>query len=237
MKVVFIIPMFNAAPHVKELVESLKSQKNPNWEAILIDDMSNDDTIFMVNHCVGSDERFSFVINKEKKWALKNVVENAKIAAEEKDCIIAVLDGDDMLCNENTVELLLESYKDDEVGTVWTGHKWDINNINISKELPQEPPVNPYEYPWVTSHLKTFRSRLLLEVNEDNFKDMDGNWFKRGYDQALYLPLLFLSIKRKYIDEVCYYYRINSNSMLHREWKEKDQLNTVKIVRSRGFIK
>ena len=141
-----------------------------------------------------------------------------------------------MLCNENTVALLLEAYKDDEVGTVWTGHKWDINNINISKELPQNPPVNPYEYPWVTSHLKTFRSRLLLEINEENFKDMDGNWFKRGYDQALYLPLLFLSIKRKYIDEVCYYYRINSNSMLHREWKEKDQLNTVKIVRSRGFI-
>jgi len=74
------------------------------------------------------------------------------------------------------------------------------------------------------------------DQNEENFKDMDGNWFKRGYDQALYLPLLFLSIKRKYIDEVCYYYRINSNSMLHREWKEKDQLNTVKIVRSRGFI-
>ena len=236
MKVIFIIPMFNAAPHVKELVESLKPQKNSNWEAILIDDMSNDDTIFMVNHCVGNDERFSFIVNKEKKWALKNVVENAKIAAKKKDCIIAILDGDDMLCNENTVALLLEAYKDDEVGTVWTGHKWDINNINISKELPQNPPVNPYEYPWVTSHLKTFRSRLLLEINEENFKDMDGNWFKRGYDQALYLPLLFLSIKRKYIDEVCYYYRINSNSMLHREWKEKDQLNTVKIVRSRGFI-
>ena len=38
---------------------------------------------------------------------------------------------------------------------------WDINNINVSKELPQQPPVNPYEYPWVSSHLKTFRSYLM----------------------------------------------------------------------------
>ena len=236
MKVIFIVPMFNAAPHVKDLVESLKRQKNKNWEAILIDDMSSDDTIFMVNHCVGHDKRFKFVVNKEKKWALKNVVENAKLVAQEKKCIIGILDGDDMLCNENTVDLILQAYRDEEVGTAWTGHTWDINNINISKELPQSPPVNPYEYPWVSSHLKTFRSDLLLKIKEENFKDMNGNWFKRGYDQALYLPLLYLSKKRKYIDEICYFYRINSNSMIYREWKEHDQLNTVKVVRSRGFL-
>lgn len=236
MKVVFIVPMFNAAPHVGELIKSLQTQSNHNWEAVLIDDMSDDDTIFMVNHTVGNDKRFKFFVNKEKKYALKNVVEHATNAAKEKDCIIAILDGDDALCNINTVDLILNAYLDDEVGTVWTAHKWDINNMNISKELPENIRVNPYEYPWVSSHLKTFRSRLILEINEANFKDLDNNWFKRGYDQALYIPLLYLSIKRKYIDEVCYFYRINSNSMKHREWKEQDQLNTVKLVRARGFI-
>ena len=165
MKVVFIIPMYNAAPHVPELIKSLQEQTNPNWEAVIIDDMSDDDTIFMVNHSVGSDERFTFVVNKEKKWALKNVVENSTSIAKEKDCIIAILDGDDALCNKNTVDLILNAYKDDEVGTVWTGHKWDINNINISKALPDDIRINPYEYPWVSSHLKTFRSRLILEIN------------------------------------------------------------------------
>jgi len=235
MKLVFIVPMFNAAPHVGELIKSLQEQTNPNWEAILIDDMSEDDTIFMANHCSGNDERITVISNKEKKWALKNVVDNARNA--NLNDIIAVLDGDDALCNEKTVDLILNEYQDDDVGTVWTGHKWDINNINISKELPDNPPVNPYEYPWVTSHLKTFRASLIHDIHDDNFKDMYGNWFKRGYDQALYLPLLYLSKKRKYIDEVCYLYRINSNSMKHREWKEQDQLNTVKLVRARGFIK
>ena len=237
MKLVFIIPMYNAAPHVSELVKSLQNQKNFNWEAIIIDDMSDDDTIFMVNHSVGNDERFKFVVNKEKKYALKNVVEHSIIAAKEKECIIGILDGDDALCNENTVDLILDAYKYEDVGTVLTAHKWDINNINISKPLHENPPVNPYEYPWVSSHFKTFRSDLIFKINETNFKDLDGNWFKRGYDQALYLPLLYLSKKRKYIDEVCYLYRINSNSMKHREWKEKDQLSTVKLVLARGFIK
>ena len=234
MKVVFIVPMFNAAPHIKCLIESLQDQTNSNWSAILIDDMSDDDTIFMANHCSGNDERISVVSNKEKKWALKNVVDNAR--SIEQNNIVAVLDGDDAICNNRTVELILNAYQDDDVDTVWTAHKWDINNINISKALPDNPPVNPYQYPWVTSHLKTFRVSLLNKIHDDNFKDMYGEWFRRGYDQALYLPLLYLSKKRAYIDEVCYLYRINSNSMKHREWKEQDQLNTVKLVRSRGFI-
>lgn len=226
--------MFNAAPHIKCLIESLQDQTNSNWSAILIDDMSDDDTIFMANHCSGNDERISVVSNKEKKWALKNVVDNAR--SIEQNNIVAVLDGDDAICNNRTVELILNAYQDDDVDTVWTAHKWDINNINISKALPDNPPVNPYQYPWVTSHLKTFRVSLLNKIHDDNFKDMYGEWFRRGYDQALYLPLLYLSKKRAYIDEVCYLYRINSNSMKHREWKEQDQLNTVKLVRSRGFI-
>jgi glycosyltransferase involved in cell wall biosynthesis len=234
MKIVFIIPAFNAAPHVADLVDSLKAQTNPNWEAVFIDDMSDDDTIFMINHQTGNDERFTLIVNKEKKWALKNVVENAR---KIKNNIIAILDGDDAICNANTVQYLLDAYKDPDVDTVWTAHKWDINNMNISKDFPESLPVNPYEYPWVTSHLKTFRSHLIHMINDDNFKDLDGEWFRRGYDQALYLPLLYLSKKRKFLNEVCYLYRINSNSMKVREWKEQDQLKTVKIVRARGFIK
>ena len=135
MKLVFIVPMFNAAPHIEELVKSLQAQKNTNWEAVIIDDLSDDDTIFMTNHVIGSDERFKFIVNKEKKYALKNVVENAVNVAREKDCIIAILDGDDALCNENTVDLLMKAYEDNEVDTVWTMHTWDINGMNISKPL------------------------------------------------------------------------------------------------------
>ena len=231
-KVVFIIPMFNASRHIKDLTSSLLEQTNKNWEAILIDDMSDDDTIFMANMCSGSDKRFTIVKNKEKKWALKNVVEHARCYQDE-DVIIAILDADDSLCNENTVDLLLNEYSD-TTDTVWTAHTWDINGLNISKSLPTG--LNPYQVPWCTSHLKTFRSSVLSKISDENFKDLNGEWFKRGYDQALYLPLLYLSRTRKYLDEICYLYRINSSSIKTRDWNEKMQMDTVRLVRARGFI-
>lgn len=225
--------MYNASQHVESLIDSLKSQENENWEAVFIDDISCDDSIFMVNHFSGSDKRITLVKNEEKKWALRNVVEVARNYQDQDDVIIANLDADDSLCNTKTVDLLLNAYTD-ETDTVWTAHKWDINGMNISKELPDN--VNPYQYVWCTSHLKTWRASLIKEVHDSNFKDLHGNWFQRGYDQALYLPLLYNSRKKKYLNEVCYLYRINSSSIKTRDWNEKMQLDTVRLVRSRGYL-
>ena len=236
-KVVFITPAFNAESHVEDLVESMLEQTNPNWQLVFIDDMSEDDTCNIVKKFAKEDKRIQLVENTTKKWALRNVVENARQFENEEDTIIAVIDGDDALCNENTVEILIREYsKDDEIDSIWTSHSWDINSMNISRGLPQDPKINPYQYPWVSSHLKTWRASMLSKISDTNFKDLDNEWFKRGYDQALYLPILYLSRKRKHVDEICYLYRINSNSIKKRVWGEKTQLDTVRLVRARGLI-
>ena len=106
--------------------------------------------------------------------------------------------------------------------------------MNISRPMPEN--VDPYMWPWCSSHLRTFKSELLGKISDDNFKDVNGNWFKRGYDQALMLPLLHISSSRRYIDEICYMYNIESVSMPYRDYEEMSQISTVNIVRSRGFL-
>ena len=198
-KVVFIIPMYNACEHVDDLVDSLKEQTNKNWNAIFIDDMSKDGSAAAVEKITLEDERIKLIKNTEKKWALRNVIEASRAYQDRDDIIIANLDADDSLCNENTVDLLLKNYES-ETDAIWTAHTWDINGLNISSELPEK--INPYQFPWRSSHLKTFRSSILSKIPDSNFKDLNGNWFKRGYDQALYLPILYLSRKRKFLDEI-----------------------------------
>ena len=79
----------------------------------------------------------------------------------------------------------------------------------------------------------------LRKISIKNFQDMEGNWFKRGYDQALLLPILSLTEKRRYIDVVCYLYNIDSASIPsnQRDWCEATQIATVNLVRSRGLLK
>jgi hypothetical protein len=78
---------------------------------------------------------------------------------------------------------------------------------------------------------------MLKNISDRNFKDINDKWFERGYDQALMLPLLYLTENRSYINEVCYLYKINSVSVDDRDWCEQKQHSTINFVRSRGFVK
>ena len=231
MKVVFIVPCFNASKNLDTLVESLMSQRDDRWSCIIIDDISEDDTWEKLSSI--KNRKFSVVKNKEKSFALKNIVTHSRLYQNREDVIIAVIDGDDSLCNENTVSYLINEYENGN-DVVWTAHSWDINGMNISKAIPEN--VDPYSWPWCSSHLRTFKSSLLSKITNSNFKDTKGEWFERGYDQALMLPILHVSQSRKYLPKICYRYNINSVSIKDRSWEESKQHSTVNIVRSRGFL-
>ena len=234
MKVIFIVPCYNASKNLDKLISSVRSQKNKNWNIIFIDDISEDNTFEKMsaisNENKDSEKQISVIKNKDKKFALRNIIESAR-KYENEDSIIAVIDGDDQLCNENTVDILLNAYEKGS-DVVWTGHRWDINGMNISKDMPSHVD----QWPWCSSHLRTFKSSLLKKIVDSNFKDTSGNWFKRGYDQALMLPIIHVAENRRYIDETCYQYNINSVSVSDRDWAEKIQHNTVNLVRARGFL-
>jgi len=235
--VCFISPTYNASFHLRDLYESLKEQTNKNWNWVILNDMSTDDTLSIAKEIESEDEleRVTVIDHKEKKFALKGIYDCIEEYNDFSEQIIAIVDGDDALCNENTVDIILKEYESNpNLDALWTAHSWDINGMNISNDLPGN--LNPYQYPWVSSHLKTFKVNTFKKISSENFKDLDGKWFERGYDQALYLPILHLARERKFINETCYLYRINSNSLRVRDWKEKSQMDTIRLVRARGYV-
>jgi glycosyltransferase involved in cell wall biosynthesis len=233
----FISPTYNSSFQLRELYDSLKEQTNINWNWVILNDMSTDDTYDIAKEIEASDEleRVAVINHKEKKYALRGIYDYLSSYNDHSEAIIAIVDGDDALCNENTVDIILKEYNDNkDLEALWTAHTWDINSMNISAEIPGN--INPYHYPWVSSHLKTFKVNVFKKIHSNNFKNLDGQWFERGYDQALYLPVLHIAKKRKYLNEICYLYRLNSNSLKIRNWKEKDQMDTVRLVRARGYV-
>ncbi len=236
--VCFVTPAHNNSFHLEECYESLKEQTNPNWNWVILNDMSDDDTFEIGNRIVSSDdrERVTFINHDHKKYELKGIYDYINNYNDFSNTIIAILNGDDALCNESTVELILKEYRNNpELDALWTSHSWDINGINTSKEIPAN--LNPYQYPWVSSHLKTFKVSTFKKVNKDNFQDLDGKWFKRGWDQALYLPILYLARERKFLDEICYLYKVNTKLLENNKvLNDREAHNTIKLVRSRGFL-
>lgn len=235
--ITYIVPGFNFRGNIYNLLQGFREQKNSNFSVEIIDDASTDDSLKEYLHQVDLVKLgfpCAFTRNVEKKFALRNIVEMA--VSKRIDDIIAIVDADDCLCNPNATDLVLAAYNDG-ADIVWTAHKWDVDErMNVSKALPVN--VDPYQYPWCASHLRTFRVSELNKINVANFKDVNGNYFERGYDQSLMLPLLKVAKDRRYINEVCYLYKIDSVSIPKelRNYNEVKQLTTVSFVRARGFV-
>jgi hypothetical protein len=101
--------------------------------------------------------------------------------------------------------------------------------------MPDDADV--YAYPWVSSHLKTFRKTLINEVKDENFRGEDGNYIRRAGDQAIYLPVLHKSKKRLFLPRVMYHYTIKDVPETYQTDDARFQKDEAIFLRKRGFVK
>ena len=67
------IPFYNVEKWIKKTIRSVKRQNYKNFECILIDDMSTDNSVEIAQQEIENDNRFRLIKNTEKKFVLKNL--------------------------------------------------------------------------------------------------------------------------------------------------------------------
>jgi glycosyltransferase involved in cell wall biosynthesis len=239
---IFICPMFNASSTLERLLHSLYGQSYLNWKIYLIDDLSDPDDRYICANIInrfktireGGCKHVNIHWNNEKKWEVGNVLFGIKEASENPNDIICRIDADDYLVDLDALYILDEYYKQSGCDIAWTKHRWGFSDKNISGPLSND--VDPYKHPWVTSHLKTFRRYLIDNVPDVNFRDEDGNYFRRAGDQAIYLPCLYNSKNRIFIPRVMYHYTIDDVPETYQTKDAKFQKSEADYIRKRGFI-
>ena len=87
-----IMPSYNTRKYIEESINSVLKQTYSNWELIIIDDCSIDDTDIIVKPYL-SDKRIRYLKNKKNKGA---AVSRNRALREIKGKWIAFLDSDDL---------------------------------------------------------------------------------------------------------------------------------------------
>ena len=90
-----IIPTYNRVHLLSKTINSLLSQTYKNWECIIVDDVSTDDTKTLVEKYIKSDSRFQFYIRENNPKGASHC-RNIGLQKAKGDYII-FLDSDDML--------------------------------------------------------------------------------------------------------------------------------------------
>lgn len=101
-KVSIIIPCYNSEKFIQKTIHSVINQKYTNWECIIINDGSQDNTEFIAKKAIQDDSRLSIISQKNSGLSVSR---NIGINNANGD-FIYFLDADDLL-NENSIQNLV----------------------------------------------------------------------------------------------------------------------------------
>lgn len=199
-KITVISPFFNAEQYVKDCILSVATQDYDNYQHILIDDYSTDnsyqvaqDTIASLPECL--QQKFLLVWNTKNEGAVYNQVRNIRKYCAADD-IVMMLDGDDCLMPDNTIFHYYNNVYDGSTeftyGSCWS----QIDNIPLiaqpyPNEVKQRKAYRDHKFPWNMpyTHLRTFRQKLITQIPDSAFQD-DGVWYRAGGDTAIFYNLI-----------------------------------------------
>lgn len=108
------------------------------------------------------------------------------------------------------------------------------NRRGYSRPIPSQviKGNNYRHYPFVTSHLRAFFTRLFLNIKEEDLKDESGTYLKSANDVAICIPVVEQSGQRVvYLPEVLYAYNGDTGLNNHKIRPREQLLNSASIRR------
>ena len=194
-----LMPAHNTSPYITEAINSVYNQIYKDWDLLVIDDGSTDNTPDIVEY-LGRGKNVSIVRLKENK----GVAEATRIGLEMAiGPIVTVVDSDDLIYNWS-LSTVVPEFNKKKLGFAWTQFIRSNGRQGWSRELP--PGVNLFKALtkrkwWCCSHQRFLRKSVYLKSPR-----LRGD-FRYSSDYQLALVMGATGCKTKYINQVTYWYR------------------------------
>ena len=233
-----IVPFYNASPWIDKCIDSIKRQAYENYKCFLIDDMSTDNTVEIIEDLIGDNDKFVLTKNTSKCYALKNIVDTIVNNEFGDDEINILLDGDDWFSSINCLSYLSQKYDiEDCVVTYGNYVYYPSGQMGVEPSKYPEEVIDNNSFrddTWRASHLRTFKTSVFRHLDLDDLRNKDGKFYKTAYDQALMLPLLEIAGTKSYfIDKIMHVYN-RANPLNVDKTKQMLQYQTAQTIRAKS---
>lgn len=210
LKVSIITPSYNSCFFIEKTIQSVINQTYLDWELIIIDDCSPDNSVEVISKYVEQDERIKLIVLEKNSGAA--VARNQGIE-EANGRFIAFLDSDDSWHPEKLSKQVKFMLENDYAFTYTAYHKVDENGIYLS-------PVN---IPLKTSYNELLKTCVIgcLTAMYDT-KKLGKVYFpliRKRQDFALWLKVLKVEAYAYGLNEDLANYTVRSDSISANKFK------------------
>lgn len=219
MKISVVITCYNYGKYIAGCIDSVLSQTYENFEIIVVNDGSTDDTGEVIKGFL-SNAKISYIEqpNAGQANAKNNGIRHAKGE------LIAFLDADD-IWRRTKLEKQIKLFSDPDIGVVYSRHKYiDSDGKVLDAELTGK-------------HLQPRSGNVTGYLFYDNFVPFSSSIVRRkclemfgGFDESLSMSIdwdLWLKIstqfKFSFVDEPLMLYRVGHSGQMSRKVEERLQ--------------
>lgn len=203
-KFIIVTPAYKVSKWIELYVNMLKFQSYKNFEVYFVDDDSPDDTVEKLKKVIDGDSRFHIHVNEiSAKSPLANIVKATELANPNDEDIIVNIDGDDWLSSVFVLQYLNKIYNQHNCWMTYgtcqlypSGEIVGHANIDMPDEVSDK---NMYrKFPFIMSHLRTYKAWLYNKIDKRDFIDSRTNKiYTEASDVALIMPMAEMAGKNK----------------------------------------
>ena len=215
-----VVPVYNAAKYIEDTISMVVKQSYHDWELILVDDVSTDESIYVIENCIKQ------YPDKKIRLIKKNANEGAALArntglGEAGGRYIAFLDADDVWM-ERKLEKQLAFMEEKKAGFVFTSYEFGDEKARPTGKVVHVPSVMTYRQ--ALSRTVIFTTTVLLDTEKIS-KELIYMPDVPSEDSATWWQILRTGHKAYGMDEVLAVYRrpaasLSSNKLvaIRRIW-------------------
>lgn len=206
-----VVPAYNVGQFIREALESIQRQTITNWEALIVDDGSTDNTIEIVRNFIADDSRFRLI--SQANSGVSSARNTGLLAAE--GTYLTFLDGDDMW-KPTFLEELLEAFEEN-ISVAYCGYSHLYANGLYRK----------FSYPYANGNilLPVVQGETQIHIGamvvKKEFIDQLGLLFTEGclvgQDQEFIWKLVSMATVQAVPKELLIY-RIRTGSAITAKW-------------------
>lgn len=220
-----IIPTYNRANLIGETLDSILQQTYANWECIIVDDGSTDNTEEIVSQFLEKDTRFQYQHRSKERPKGANACRNIGLETA-NGAFIVFFDSDDLMTpNHLEVKLhAINTYKTDYVitKTEYLDNKAKIGGNNYRFKVY---PLTPFNYVsqavnWLTYDV-CIKSNIAKSIR---FNEL----LQSGQEYNYFSKLVYVSTHAKFINKTVTLRRFHDNSI-------RSKLNTENKINTSAF--
>jgi glycosyltransferase involved in cell wall biosynthesis len=227
-KVSIIVPCYNQAEYLDEALQSVLDQTYNNWECIIVNDGSPDNTEEIARVWMVKDLRFKYLFQENSGLCSAR---NMGISHAQGEFILP-LDADDIIA-KHYLNLAVQSFaKDNSLKVIYCR----AEKFGIETGLWELPSFTLYN---LSRNNLIFCSAFFKKKDWELVGGYDINMLYGWEDWEFWIAILKNGGNVKQLNEVGFYYRIKSNSMLRiiNQENEKKMLSYLSVKHADFFVK